>query len=178
MTVYYYLCQFLQFQLHHNPLPKYVCAPHHSTTMPQFLDEYLSHTHIYIYVDLNLLVGVMTFTFSPLHCFYATIMKGGAADRRRRPILVRVYLYVGVEHVYYRSTAAHYIGEYLCRRDTVILVSSWLLLVIPSTGIYTTRYTASYRVPGMFQLILYWYTRGFAGGLEGHRSRAWVCTKC
>ena len=40
-------------------------------------------------VDLNLLVGVMTFTFSPLHCFYATIVEGGAADRRRRPILVR-----------------------------------------------------------------------------------------
>ena len=39
-------------------------------------------------VDLNLLVGVMTFTFSPLHCFYATIVEGGAADRRRRPILV------------------------------------------------------------------------------------------
>ena len=39
-------------------------------------------------VDLNLLVGVMTFTFSPLHCFYATIAEGGAADRRRRPILV------------------------------------------------------------------------------------------
>ena len=53
--------------------------------MPQFLDEYLSHTH----VDLNLLVGVMTFTFSPLHCFYATIVEGGAADRRRRPILVK-----------------------------------------------------------------------------------------
>ena len=52
--------------------------------MPQFLDEYLSHT----YVDLNLLVGVMTFTFSPLHCFYVTIVEGGAADRRRCPILV------------------------------------------------------------------------------------------
>ena len=34
------------------------------------------------------MVGVMTFTFSPLHCFYATIVEGGAADRRRRPILV------------------------------------------------------------------------------------------
>ena len=42
----------------------------------------------YIYVDLNLLVGVMTFTFSPLHCFYATIVEGGAADWRRRPFLV------------------------------------------------------------------------------------------
>ena len=41
-----------------------------------------------MYVDLNLLVGVMTFTFSPLHCFYATIVEGGAADRRRRPFLV------------------------------------------------------------------------------------------
>ena len=41
-------------------------------------------------VDLNLLVGVMTFTFSPLHCFYATIVEGGAADRRRRPILVKI----------------------------------------------------------------------------------------
>ena len=30
----------------------------------------------------------MTFTFSPLHCFYATIIEGGAADRRRRPIFV------------------------------------------------------------------------------------------
>ena len=40
------------------------------------------------YVDLNLLVGVVSFTFSPLHCFYATIIEGGAADRRRRPILV------------------------------------------------------------------------------------------
>ena len=39
-------------------------------------------------VDLNLLVGVMTFTFSPLHCFYVTIVESGAADRRRRPILV------------------------------------------------------------------------------------------
>ena len=28
-------------------------------------------------VDLNLLVGVMTFTFSPLHYFYATIVEGG-----------------------------------------------------------------------------------------------------
>ena len=46
------------------------------------------HIHTYIYVDLNLLVGVITFTFSPLHCFYATIIEGGAADRRRRPILV------------------------------------------------------------------------------------------
>ena len=45
-------------------------------------------------VDLNLLVGVMTFTFSPLHCFYATIVEGGAADRRRRPILVYVDVYV------------------------------------------------------------------------------------
>ena len=43
-------------------------------------------------VDLNLLVGVMTFTFSPLHCFYATIVEGGAADRRRRPILVLMTL--------------------------------------------------------------------------------------
>ena len=86
MTVYYHLCQFLQFQLHHNPLPKYVCASNHSTTMPQFLDEYLS---IYnVYVDLNLLVGVMTFTFPPLDCFYATIVEGGAPDRRRRPFLV------------------------------------------------------------------------------------------
>ena len=48
-------------------------------------------------VDLNLLVGVMTFTFSPLHCFYATIVEGGAADRRRRPILVRIYIYVSWE---------------------------------------------------------------------------------
>ena len=46
-------------------------------------DRYIS-----VYVDLNLLVGVMTFTFCPLHCFYATIVEGGAADRRRRPILV------------------------------------------------------------------------------------------
>ena len=59
--------------------------------MPQFLDEYFSHTH----VDLNLLVGVMTFTFSPLHCFYANIVEGGAADRRRRPILVYIYPQVG-----------------------------------------------------------------------------------
>ena len=58
--------------------------------MSQFLDEYLSHTH----VDLNLLVGVMTFTFSPLHCFYTTIVEGGAADRRRRPILVYIYIYI------------------------------------------------------------------------------------
>ena len=43
-------------------------------------------------VDLNLLVGVMTFTFSPLHCFYATIVEGGAADRRRRPILLYIYI--------------------------------------------------------------------------------------
>ena len=35
----------------------------------------------------------MTFTFSPLHCFYATIVEGGAADRRRRPILVYIYFY-------------------------------------------------------------------------------------
>ena len=55
--------------------------------MPQFLDEYLS-IYIFAYVDLNLLVGVMTFTFCPLHCFYATIVEGGAADKRRRPILV------------------------------------------------------------------------------------------
>ena len=55
-------------------MQKYVCAQ----TTPQ---------HIYN-VDLNLLVGVMTFTFSPLHCFHATIIEGGAADRRRRPILV------------------------------------------------------------------------------------------
>ena len=50
-----------------------------------------------IYVDLNLLVGVMTFTFSPLHCFYTTIIEGGAADRRRRPILVYMYKYVHYE---------------------------------------------------------------------------------
>ena len=49
-------------------------------------------------VDLNLLVGVMTFTFSPLHCFYATIVEGGAADWRRRPILV-----------YYKNTWFTYI---------------------------------------------------------------------
>jgi len=56
--------------------------------MPQFLDEYLSHTH----VDLNLLVGVMTFTFSPLHCFYATIMEG-AAD----PCMIRTNRYFSDE---------------------------------------------------------------------------------
>ena len=49
-------------------------------------------------VDLNLLVGVMTFTFSPLHCFYATIVEGGAADRRRRPILVYIYIRSGLEY--------------------------------------------------------------------------------
>ena len=110
MTVYYYLCQFLQFQLHHNPLPKYVCAPNHSTTMPQFQDEYLSHTHI-IYVDLNLLVGVMTFTFSPLHCFYATIIEGGAADRRRHPILVLLKF----SFTYTLSILNHVLCQSCCR---------------------------------------------------------------
>ena len=54
-----------------------------------------------IYVDLNLLVGVMIFTFSPLHCFYATIIEGGAADRRRRPILVYIYTYIARNAVFY-----------------------------------------------------------------------------
>ena len=74
MTVYYYFCQFLQFQLHHNQLPKYVCAQNHSTTTPQFLDEYLSHTHIY--VDQNLLVGVMT--SRSLHCTVFTPLSSRA----------------------------------------------------------------------------------------------------
>ena len=67
--------------------------------MPQFLDEYLSHTN----VDLNLLVGVLTFTFSPLHCYYATIVEGGAADRRRRPILVRTKIPTAPMYVLGRS---------------------------------------------------------------------------
>ena len=59
-------------------------------TTPQQCHNFLTNTclYIFVYVDLNLLVGVMTFTFCPLHCFYATIVEGGAADRRRRPILV------------------------------------------------------------------------------------------
>ena len=59
-------------------------------TTPQQCHHFLTNICqcIFVYVDLNLLVGVVTFTFSPLHCFYATIVEGGAADRRRRPILV------------------------------------------------------------------------------------------
>lgn len=58
------------------------------------------------------------------------------------------YVYT-VENVYYRrSTPVHYIGEYLCRYDNVILISSSMLLVPSSTGIYSTRDTASCR-PGI-----------------------------
>ena len=45
-----------------------------------------------MYVELNLLVGVMTFTYSPLHCFYATIMEG-AAD----PCMIRANRYFSDE---------------------------------------------------------------------------------
>ena len=64
-------------------------------TTPQQCHNFLTNTclYIFVYVDLNLLVGVMTFTFSPSHCFYATIVVGGAADRRRRPFLVFMYFF-------------------------------------------------------------------------------------
>ena len=53
-----------------------------------------------MYVDLNLLVGVITFTFSPLHCFYATIIEGGAAQ------CIYIYIYVKRQKAVYRLVTA------------------------------------------------------------------------
>ena len=84
-------------------------------TTPQQCHNFLNICHIHIYiiyimyqVDLNLLVGVMTFTFSPLHCFYATIVEGGAADRRRRPILVCTTYLVSARLIDFFSKARSY----------------------------------------------------------------------
>ena len=142
MTVYYYLCHFLLFQLHHNPLTKYVYVPNHSTTMPTFLANIC---HIHIYVDLNHLVGVMTFTFSPLHCFYATMMEGGAADRRRRPILVYIYVWVFGPSAFFslpaagRSSCCRFRGTHGARPDPFRKFGPWPRSVARAVGVQSGK---------------------------------------